>query len=154
MCIDVEDWGEPSHTCEMCEVVTIRYVHYMQHPQYKEQLRVGCVCAENMSGDKLGPKRRERELANAAKRRRTWLTRNWRESRKGNSFLNTRGYNVVVHRAQGGWAFRIRKDNPLAGYIEGEEHRIWESRRRYSTEGEAKLGAFDKLTLIRSNEGA
>jgi len=73
--VDTEDLDEPSETCEMCEAVEIRYVHIMEHPDYDGPLRVGCVCAENMSGDKVGPKRRERELANAASRRRKWLTR-------------------------------------------------------------------------------
>jgi hypothetical protein len=146
--VDFLDLGEPSQTCEMCEAVTIRYVHYMSHPDYPEQLGVGCVCAENMSEDRVGPKEREKRVANAAKRRSNWLTRTWRESRAGNSYLNVRGYNVVVYRTQGGWSFRISKDNPLAGFIEGEENEEWLSRRHYATEDAAKLGAFDKLTLI------
>lgn len=28
-CIDIEDTGELSTTCEMCESQSIRYVHYM-----------------------------------------------------------------------------------------------------------------------------
>lgn len=149
--VDTEDLDEPSETCEMCEAVEIRYVHIMEHPDYDGPLRVGCVCAENMSGDKLGPKRRERELANAASRRRNWLTRKWRESRKGNPFLNTKGYNVAVYRVGGGWSYRIVKDNPLAGYIAGEVSRKWDSRRVYETEDRAKLAAFDRLTVIRAD---
>ncbi|GHV31592.1 hypothetical protein AGMMS4952_20620 [Spirochaetia bacterium] len=41
-CIDIEDLGEPSLTCEMCESQEIRYVHYMKHPGYKDILKVGC----------------------------------------------------------------------------------------------------------------
>lgn len=148
--VDVEDLGEPSQTCDMCEVVTIRYVHHMEHPDYPEQLGVGCVCAENMSGDKVGPRQRETRLANAAKRRSNWLKRQWRESRNGNPFLNVRGYNVVVYPAQGGWSFRITKRNPLAAYSVDEVSETWPSRRIYRTEDAAKLGAFDKLTLISS----
>ncbi len=148
--VDTEDLDEPSETCEMCEAVEIRYVHIMEHPDYDGPLRVGCVCAENMSGDKAGPKRRERELANAAQRRRTWLTRKWRESAKGNPFLNIQGYNIVVYRAGGGWSYRIAKSNPLAGYIAGEVDQKWDSRRVYQTEDRAKLAAFDRLTVVQS----
>jgi hypothetical protein len=50
-CVGVEDLGEPSQLCEMCESVTIRYVHYMEHDQTTESLAVGCVCAEYMEED-------------------------------------------------------------------------------------------------------
>jgi hypothetical protein len=30
VCVDIEDLGEPSLTCEMCESQNIRYVHYME----------------------------------------------------------------------------------------------------------------------------
>jgi len=149
-CVDVQDLGAPMVVCEMCEIVSIRYVHVMEHEDYDGLLGVGCVCAQHMEEDRIGPKRRERLLINAVKRREKWLTRKWRESHRGNSFLNTRGYNIVVYRAGGAWAFRITKDNPLAQYLPDEVSRKWQSRRLYRTEDEAKLGAFDKLTLIMS----
>jgi hypothetical protein len=150
--VGVEDLDEPSVTCEMCEAVTIRYVHYMKHDDHDGTLAVGCVCAEHMSGDYAGPRRRERQLANAARRRRTWLTRTWRESKSGNPFLNTQGYNVAIYTRQGRWTFRVVKKNPFAGQIDGEESKTWFCPRVYRTEDEAKLGAFDMLELIRAGE--
>lgn len=44
-CLDIEDLGEPSATCEMCEAQEIRYVHHMEHPNYSGSLGCGCVCA-------------------------------------------------------------------------------------------------------------
>lgn len=44
LCADIDDLGEPSQVCEMCEGVDIRYVHFMQHQDYPEILGVGC-CA-------------------------------------------------------------------------------------------------------------
>ncbi len=41
-----EDTGELSTTCEMCEKETIRHVHYVTHPDFPDELRIGCVCAE------------------------------------------------------------------------------------------------------------
>jgi hypothetical protein len=145
----VEDLEEPLATCEMCEAVTIRYVHYMEHPDHEGTLGVGRVCAEHMSEDKVGPSRRESLLTNAARRRSTWLTRKWRESAQGNSYINLNGYNVVVFP---GWSFRIVKKNELAGLIPGEVSRKWFSPRNYRSEDEAKLGAFDMLEMIRSGE--
>ena len=41
ICVGIDDLGEPSTICEMCESVEIRYVHSMQHPNYAETLDVG-----------------------------------------------------------------------------------------------------------------
>jgi hypothetical protein len=37
-CVYVEDLGEPDRYCDMCETQPIRYVHYMQHHDYPEEL--------------------------------------------------------------------------------------------------------------------
>jgi hypothetical protein len=66
-CVDVQDLGAPMVVCEMCEIVSIRYVHVMEHEDYDGQLGVGCVCAQHMEEDRIGPKRRERLLINAVK---------------------------------------------------------------------------------------
>lgn len=39
-CVDIEDLGEPSIDCEMCESQTIRYVHHMSHDDYSDILQV------------------------------------------------------------------------------------------------------------------
>lgn len=85
-CVDVVDLradGEPADetdyaTCQMCGNEKIRYVHIMEHPDLDENFEVGCVCAEKMSGDYEGPKRREAKLRNRAVRRTRWLQRKWR----------------------------------------------------------------------------
>ena len=85
-CVDVVDLradGEPADetdyaTCQMCGNEKIRYVHIMEHPDLDETFDVGCVCAEKMSGDYEGPKRREAKLRNRAARRTRWLQRKWR----------------------------------------------------------------------------
>lgn len=98
-CVDVVDLradGGPADetdyaTCQMCGNEKIRYVHIMEHPDLDENFEVGCVCAEKMSDDYEGPKRRETKLRNRAVRRTRWLQRKWRVSAKGNSFLNLEG---------------------------------------------------------------
>lgn len=42
-CVGIEDLGEPSQTCEMCESIDIRCAHVMSHPDYPGELAVGCV---------------------------------------------------------------------------------------------------------------
>ena len=87
-CVDVVDLradGGPADetdyaTCQMCGNEKIRYVHVMAHPDLAENLEVGCVCAEKMSNDYEGPRRREAKLRNRAVRRTRWLQRKWRVS--------------------------------------------------------------------------
>jgi hypothetical protein len=139
-CIDVEDLGEPSAICEMCETQAIRYVHHMQHPSYPDALGCGCVCAGHMEENYEGARQRERALRNASARRRRRLTRDWRISRNRNPFLNADGYNVVVYPAGRGWSFRV--SNRLT-------EKILASRRVLVSMDAAKLRAFDAMILMK-----
>jgi hypothetical protein len=38
-----------SEYCEMCESTRRRYIHVMRHPQYRDELACGCVCAGYMT---------------------------------------------------------------------------------------------------------
>jgi hypothetical protein len=90
-CVDIEDLSSPDHVCEMCETQDARYVHTMEHPDYADALRVGCVCAGHMEEDLLGARKREDAFKASRSRRARWLTREWRTSRAGNEYLNTDG---------------------------------------------------------------
>lgn len=139
-CIDIEDLGEPSAICEMCESQEIRYVHHMQHPHYSDILGCGCVCAGHMEGDYEGARQREQVLRNASARRRKWLTRDWRVSRNGNPFLNVDGYNVVVYPAGQGWGFRVSNRATDKSVV---------SRRVLATMDVARLRSFDAMTWMK-----
>ena len=97
----------------------------MEHPNLDEHFEVGCVCAEKMSDDYEGPKRREARLRNRAARRTRWLRRKWRVSAKGNSFLNLKGYNKIGDRF---------------------------GPRTYSTVNEAKLALFDDFWVVTQDD--
>ncbi len=36
--------------------ITFRFVHYMEHPDIKEALAVGSICAEHIEQDYVGPR--------------------------------------------------------------------------------------------------
>lgn len=131
-------------------VKCVRYGKYgmciiLEHPAFPESLRVGCVCAGNMEGDYDRPLKRERALKNAAQRRRRWLSRKWRTSVRGNSFLNTDGMNIAVfQRRPGVWSGRITDRITESELI---------SKRRYVTEETAKLAAFDTMIFLKEERG-
>lgn len=73
-CVDNYDTfevhGEQEYeTCEMCEVMTIRFVHVMQHPDYYELLHCGCICAGDMEQSKARAVRRDKAMRSRAGRR-------------------------------------------------------------------------------------
>lgn len=95
-CVDVSDLGEPSKICEMCESAEVRFVHIMEHKDFPGALEVGCVCAEHMENDYVRPRRREKRLRAAARRRKAWASKTWKVSFKGNQYINLEGFNIVI----------------------------------------------------------
>lgn len=143
-CVAIEDLEEPSETCEMCEVATIRYVHLMTHPDYDGELRCGCICAGKMEGDEDRAAARETEFKSREVRRRNWTRRQWRTSASGNSFINVNGFNIVVFPRDDHWAGRI-EDRAT-----GE---VLFSKRKYLHENAAKLAAFDAMEMLMKRGG-
>lgn len=45
--------------CEMCRTEGLRYVHYMEHPEYDGVLSVGSTCAEKMAEEYVDPDNQE-----------------------------------------------------------------------------------------------
>ena len=138
--MDIEDLGEPSATCEMCEAQEIRYVHHMERPSYPQTLGCGCVCAGHMEDDYKGARDREKTMRNAGARRQRWLTRDWRTSRNGNPFLNADGYNIVVYPAGRAWSFRVTNR---------ESSEAVSSRLPLPSLDVAKLRAFDAMIWMK-----
>jgi hypothetical protein len=129
----------------MCEIHEIRYVHHMQHPDYPDVLGVGCICAEHMEEDYEAPRRRERHLRNAAQRRSRWLARKWKKSVKGDAYVDVDGFNLTVFPTHGGgWGGRI---------ADRKSDRSITSRRRHTTEDQAKLAAFDAMIFLKNEKG-
>ncbi len=87
-CLEVIDVREddpeaPLWTCELCGCDRVRFVHVMDNPLYFEPVRVGCICAGIMEGNILAAEERERQMRNRAKRRRNFVTKQWRQNWRG-----------------------------------------------------------------------
>jgi hypothetical protein len=144
LCVGVDDLEEPSQVCEMCESMDIRFVHYMEHPNYPDTLGVGCVCAEHMEQDYVRPRERENRLRNAASRRKSWPRRIWKTSAQGGSYINSDGFNIVVFPRGNVWCVRIRNRQT-------NDERF--GSKTYPTLDAAKLGAFNALIWAKDNLG-
>jgi DNA helicase-2/ATP-dependent DNA helicase PcrA len=147
VCIDIEDMGYPAITCEMCEFQIIRYVHYMKHKEYPEILKVGCICAGNMEGDLVNARKRDDFMRSRSDKRKRWLTlKKWKISKKGNGWIKADGYIVVMKYRNPYWSALIRNDESTPRFEQ------W-IQRKYKSQNEAKLAAFDFLTKILAEKG-
>lgn len=142
VCTYVEDLEEVAAVCGMCESAEIRFVHYMRHADYPDELGVGCVCAEHMEQDYVTPKAREQRLRSRARRRKTWVQRPWRVSAKGNAYLNTEGFNLTVFQQGMEWGFLVKNSS---------NNKTVFSRRKYQTEDGAKHATLDGLLWAKEH---
>lgn len=141
-CVDIEDLGSPDAICEMCERQEIRYVHFMEHPDYPEILKCGCVCAGHMEEDLEAARRRDDTMHSAARRRRAWPSRkSWKTSPKGNLHISSDGYHITVFRKGASWSAVISQ--PASGFKRF-------ARRTYPTQVAAQLATFDALSFLKT----
>lgn len=137
--VDCEDLGKGnSEICEACEQQDIRFVHILEHDDYSGQIRVGCICAENLTEDYAS-----KEHEKNAKKRRTFINSpRWKKSRNGNDTIKYEGYRITVFQKES-WNFSIanirENGKPVFGQKQG-----------YSTSEEAKKEAYKKLQLIKT----
>lgn len=142
ICIGVEDVAESVdydedieyEQCEMCGNEKIRYVHIMQHPDFPEELHVGCVCAEKMSGDYVNPRRDEKRLRKRAARRTNFNKREWNcnPAKRTYSKKYKGEYITMMENRYGNWGIFFANK------------RFWEYKgRRMNSFEEAERVAFD-----------
>ena len=60
--IDIREDGQSVEeteyeTCTMCNNERIRFVYIVSHKDFREVLKVACVCAEKMTNDYVNPKK-------------------------------------------------------------------------------------------------
>lgn len=121
--------------CQFCGHERIRFVHLLEHDEWPDTIRVGCVCAEKLTEDYVNPELRERKLRSFARSRESRRARfpdlnGWRISQNGNRWISYEGFHVILIRW--GKMVRLRIDGKL-----GE--------RFYPSERDAQLGAFDYI---------
>jgi hypothetical protein len=143
VCEGMEDLGEPSRTCEMCEALTIRYVHYMRHPCWPVTLGCGQVCAGHMAEDLIGAKQRDKSMKDIARKRGNFPNRKaWRHNAKGNMQLNFGQYIVTIFPAlPNRWKASVaERGKPKPTYTQA-----------LPTVIDAQLAAFDLLARLNPN---
>lgn len=96
VCTGVTDLGAPVGMCEMCGHQIIRYVNHMYHPDFRS-LGVGCICAGKMEGNIERAKKREQDFKSKELRKANFKGRQWKTSKKSNSYLKIKDHLVVLY---------------------------------------------------------
>ena len=123
-------------TCEMCERERIRFVHILEHDTFRDQLRVGRICAQNLSEDYINPRIKEAALKSKAKRKENWLARRWQVSTSGNDYIKIDKRILVVFpdkNRSGMWKYKI--DSQF-------------SKKSYPSSNSAKMALFEEFWEI------
>jgi hypothetical protein len=94
-----------------------------------------------MEEDAAAAEARDVIMRNAAGRKARWLSRKWKTSAAGNSYLNAYGYNVVVFSKGAVWGFKVTNRTTDYGIS---------SKKPYPTEDAAKLRAFDAISWLQA----
>lgn len=101
--------------CEYCSKEQIRFVHYLSHPDWRDTIAVGRICASDLSGDPKADSE-ERRLRNRAQRKANFLKlKGWRTSAKGNYWIEYQDHHIIVVRCSNG-KFKLRIDG-VAGKL-------------------------------------
>jgi hypothetical protein len=126
-------------TCEACGRDDLRFVDTLKHDDYPTEIKTGCECASKLEGNSTAAKIREKALSNRAKRRKKWLTRNWRVSANGNEYLTHKGYKLGVSPQGLKWKYWL---------INTSNSHIFGKSGRYDTADEAKLALFKEAAAF------
>ena len=94
-----------------------------------------------MEEDLVAAKTRDKQMRSRSAKRKRWLSRKWKVSRKGNDWITADGYPVTVYKKSAGWGATVAAN---------DESFLQHIRRRFKTESAAKLAAFDLITSLLS----
>ena len=139
---DVREDGQSANetsyeTCMMCGREKIRYVHVVSHPDYGDELLVGCQCAEKLTDDYINPQLREKELRNRNRQRSGFLKRKWKISAKGNEYLKIDNHHILILEDSKTHKFSVKIDDNW-----GKKH--------FDTPEQAKTAAFKGIEYYKN----
>jgi hypothetical protein len=127
------DNGDASHCCDACAFPRVRYVHTIDHPDH-DSMDVGCCCATHLTEDYVTPVENEKDLKKRARNKNTWGDREWKTSKKGNTFLKINGMVLLARDFNNRWRL---------SYKFADSNDWIQATGQYQTLDAAKMAAFD-----------
>ena len=140
--VDCEDLGAGNYEyCEACSRQEIRYVHILRHDNYPNDIRVGCVCAENLIEGYCGKEkeRKARRLHNFINNKR------WSINQYGNFTISYKQYTVEICPIENVYKVSICK-------IPVQNNKWKNGEKEFNTLEEAKKAAFKGIFFLKKKE--
>lgn len=105
--IKVEDLGDKKERCPCCRRQTFRYGHILEHPDWPDPIRVGCVCACKLTTDSVIPKARLKAAMARSNRLLRFLDNGWEVDRPGGYIRKYKWDRVLVRPFSWGYIYQI-----------------------------------------------
>lgn len=127
------DTEELEHHCEMCGTA-IRYLYYMEHPEYSGTLTVGSECTLNMSEDYAQIQNHKRARASLRNKLKNFMLKHWQTYTDDHN-------NEVLYKSYKNFTVGILKINGFYRFIVDGNLRPWQ----HKTIDEAKRHSFEYI---------
>ena len=139
-CEGVIDGEEADFVCELCDCKKVRYIHVMTHPDYPGELKVGCICAGIMEGNRMAAIARDEAAKRKSQRRSNFRKKKWAEPDENKWTVRYKRRSVCVERD----VFRGRDFYKIS--IDADQYQWWNNHRIESLE-DAKLVVFELIDM-------
>lgn len=150
-CVKVIDSGHASSKCEMCGNGTVRYIHYLEHDDYSEDIKVGSECSKKLAENYSMASFVETYIKKYPTEKSKWSNKSWKISRSGNPYLKHDEYIITIYKDKfklGNFKFMtVKKDITTIDCGEGPEREVDEikffDKVSYGSVAEVKLAVFE-----------
>lgn len=135
------DSGNYDNVCHVCGN-KIRYIHHIRHHS-GVNLRVGCVCAANLTNDYDAPHAAERKVKPPlATQMNNWIRTGWKTARLGGYYRRQQKMVIILKSYRSGHSYLIKElDDDKCSINEHRGH-------SYETMEDAKIAAYFKKKEI------
>jgi hypothetical protein len=149
-CRNVTDTGQATSKCEMCGNGTVRYVHYLEHDEFPDVIKVGSECSKKLAENYSIASWVEKRIKSHPSERAKWSSKAWKISRSGNPYLKYEDYLITIFKDRydvGKYKFMtVKKEITSIDYGEGPEQEEEDiksySKTSYVSVAEAKEAVF------------
>ncbi|MBM4164963.1 MAG: hypothetical protein FJ222_11080 [Lentisphaerae bacterium] len=148
ICTGWTDMGTASSRCELCKTA-IRYVHTMTNTNWREILRVGCICAAKLEARPGLAELRERFMKNRPANLENFKMGVWKRSAKGNLSTEYLGNKItLVERPKGANTWEYSLNIMKSEKYDMKDNQTVFSKSVFSTFEEAQEAAFDHVIRL------
>jgi len=121
--IRVKDLRDKKERCPCCRRQTFRFGHILEHSDWPEPIRVGCVCAGRLTGDEEAPVRMQKVEERISKITENFFSAKWQDAGLGGIVAKVGRFKIQIMQCNGVFKFRLN-DGPFCSDPSGNTHAV------------------------------